>query len=267
VTCTTLVHDVPDSLTDAYLARVGVTRPRAADLAALRELHAAHVSTIPFENLDILLGAGISLDLRRIYAKLVNQRRGGYCFEHNTLFLSVLKDLGFAAAPLEARVRMGSAAVGPRTHMVLSVWIEAEEWLADVGFGGEGPIEPVPMSPDRASDSVHRVVTEGTQRVLQMRSGGGWIDLYAFLPQSVHPVDFEVANWYTSTYPQSRFVRTLTAQRTTRDVRYVLRYPTYTEIRGGEVRTREISRSELVPLLRDVFLIDVPADARFSAID
>lgn len=262
------MHDIrPVNPTDAYLARISVTRPREPGLAALRELHAAHVSTIPFENLDILLGAGISLDLDRIYAKLVNKRRGGYCFEHNSLFLSVLNDLGFTAEPREARVRIGSTAIRPRTHMVLSVSIGAEEWLADVGFGGEGPIEPVPMSPHRPSDSMHRVMTEGSQRVLQMRSGDAWIDLYAFLPQNVHPVDFEVANWYTSTYPDSPFVRTLTAQRTTRDVRYVLRYPTYTEIRGADVRAREISRSDLVPLLRDVFLIDVPDDARFSAID
>ena len=251
----------------SYLTRIGVTRPPGPTLAALRELHAAHVSAIPFENLDILLGAGISLDLERIYAKLVTKRRGGYCFEHNTLFLSVLRDLGFSAAPLEARVRIGSTAVRPRTHMVLVVRVGEDEWLADVGFGGEGPIEPVAMSPDRPSDLVHRVVPEGSGHVLQMRSGGAWIDLYAFLPETVHPVDFEVANWYTSTYPESPFVRTLTAQRTTRDVRYVLRYPTYSEIRGDNVRTREISRRDLVPLLRDVFLIDVPADARFSAID
>lgn len=261
------MHEVTDSLTDAYLARVGVTRPRTPDLAALRELHAAHVSTIPFENLDILLGAGISLELDRIRAKLVDKRRGGYCFEQNTLFLNVLTDLGFRASPREARVRIGSAVIRPRAHMVLSVRIDGDEWLADVGFGGEGPIEPVAMSPDLSPDPVHRVVPEGSGHVLQMHSGDGWIDLYAFLPEAVHPIDFEVANWYTSTYPESPFVRGLTAQRTTRDVRYILRYPTYTEIRAGNIRTREIRRNDLVPLLRDVFLIDVPADARFSAID
>jgi N-hydroxyarylamine O-acetyltransferase len=73
--------------------------------------------------------------------------------------------------------------------------------------------------------------------------------------------------WFTSTYPQSPFVTTLTAQRTTRDVRYILRYPTYSDIRGSEVRTREITRGELLPLLGDVFLIDLPADTRFGAID
>jgi len=252
---------------DAYLTRIGVARPQKATLSALRELHSAHVSAIPFENLDILLGAGISLDLDHIYAKLVGKRRGGYCFEQNTLFLNILREVGFVATPMEARVRIGATAVRPRTHMVLVVRIGEGEWLADVGFGGEGPIEPVAIDARESSDPVHRVVSEGPERVLQIRSAGTWTDLYGFLPQAVHGVDFEVANWYTSTYPESPFVRTLTAQRTTRDVRYILRYPTYSEIRGGDVRTREISRRELVPLLRDVFLIDVPADTRFSAID
>ena len=91
---------------DAYLTRIGVARPQKATLSALRELHSAHVSAIPFENLDILLGAGISLDLDHIYAKLVGKRRGGYCFEQNTLFLNILREVGFVATPMEARVRI-----------------------------------------------------------------------------------------------------------------------------------------------------------------
>ena len=252
---------------DAYLARIGVPHPQEASLPALRTLHSAHVSAIPFENLDIQLGAGIHLDLDHLYAKLVGKRRGGYCFEQNTLFLSVLQAIGFDVTPMEARVQIGATSVRPRTHMVLTVRIGDKDWLADVGFGGEGPIEPVAIPSSDAPDARHRVVVDGRRRMLQLRSGRQWIDLYTFLPEPIHAVDFEVANWYTSTHPDSAFVRTLTAQRTTRDVRYILRYPTYTEMRGDAVRTREIGREELIPLLRDVFLIDVPADARFSAID
>ena len=83
----------------------------------------------------------------------------------------------------------------------------------------------------------------------------------------MQPIDLEVANWFTSTHPSSPFVRTLTAQRATRDVRYVLRYPAYTEIRASGTRTREIARVELLPLLRDVFLIESPANTIFPAID
>jgi N-hydroxyarylamine O-acetyltransferase len=91
--------------------------------------------------------------------------------------------------------------------------------------------------------------------------------MYAFVPEAVHPVDFEVANWFTSTHPRSPFVRTLTAQRSTRDVRYILRYPSYSEIRGGDVITREIGRDELLPLLREIFLIELPHDTTFRVPD
>jgi N-hydroxyarylamine O-acetyltransferase len=257
------------ALLDDYLKRVGLTNPGRPGLDTLRELHAAHVAAIPFENLDILLGHGIHLELDHVRNKLIARRRGGYCFEQNTLFFAILRELGFTVMPMEARVRAGSTALRPRTHMVLAVQVEDRQWLADVGFGGEGLLEPVSMDgePVPSSGLIHRVVEEGDLRVLQMGRGSDWEDQYAFALQPVHPVDFEVANWFTSTHPQSPFVRTLTVQRTTRAIRYVLRYPTYTEIRDSGMLTREISRSELLPLLRDAFLIQLPEDTVFPVID
>jgi N-hydroxyarylamine O-acetyltransferase len=261
---------MPSLLLDGYLRRIGLAAPAGRDIDTLRRLHIAHVDAIPFENLDILLGRGIRLDLDHLQNKLIAQRRGGYCFEHNTLFLAILRDLGFTVSAMEARVRAGSTDVRPRTHMILSVEIDGEPWLADVGFGGEGLREPVPMDREHAvpaSGTAYRVVRERDVRVMQMRRAGAWIDQYAFLPHAVQPVDFEVANWFTSTYPQSPFVRTLTAQRSTRDVRYILKYPAYTEIRESGTSGRVIARDELMPLLRDVFGIVMPLDTLFPAID
>jgi N-hydroxyarylamine O-acetyltransferase len=257
------------ALLDDYLARVNLGAAGPPDLETLRRLHAAHVAAIPFENLDVLLGRGISLDLEALRDKLIAQRRGGYCFEQNTLFLAVLRELGFTAVPMEARVRVGSPLVRPRTHMVLAVQVDLGMWLADVGFGGEGLLEPVAIGGESVTSSglIHRVVEEGDLRVLQMRRGSEWEDQYAFALHPVYPVDFQVANWFTSTYPQSPFVRTLTAQRTTAAVRYVLRYPTFSEIRDSGTQTREINRAELIPLLRDVFLIQLPDHTIFPAID
>ena len=253
-----------------YLERIGLAHAGAPDLGTLRQLHGAHVAAIPFENLDILLGRGVNLALEPLREKLVARRRGGYCFEQNTLFLTILLELGFTAAAMEARVRAGSTVLRPRTHMVVVVQVEGRPWLADVGFGGEGLLEPVPMFPAEPITStglMHRIVEEGDLRVLQMQRGAAWEDQYAFAIQPVHAVDFQVANWFTSTYPQSPFVRTLTVQRTTRAARYVLRYPTYSEIRDTGTLTRDISRAELMPLLRDVFQIDLPDDTVFPAID
>jgi N-hydroxyarylamine O-acetyltransferase len=184
----------------------------------------------------------------------------------------VLRAVDFVVTPMEARVRTASGELLPRTHMVLVVDVEGRSWPVDVGFGGEGPREPVPLSGDAGPPSaglVYRVVREGELFVLQMRHAmrDAWADQYAFLLQAVHSVDVEVANWYTSTHPDSRFVRTLTAQRTTRDVRHLLRYPRYTEIDDRGTRTREICRGDLVPLLRRVFRIDLPDDVRFPVID
>ena len=262
-----------EALLNAYLNRIGIRDAPQADLAGLRLLHERHAASIPFENLDILLGRGIRLDLDSLRAKLIDARRGGYCFEQNTLFATILSSTGLGVRTLEARVRTGASAVRPRTHMVLAVTIDGRDWLADVGFGGEGPIEPVPMD---GTESIaiagfrYRVVSEGALDVLQMQSaarGNVWVDQYAFLRQAVHAVDFEMANWFTSTYPQSPFVRTLTAQRSTRAARWVLRYPSLMTIGESESVTREVGRHELIEVLREVFTIDLPGDTVFPAID
>src|SRR5688572_15229707 len=136
---------------DAYLKRIeysGDLRPSAAVLAAL---HLAHATHIPFENLDVLRGVPIRLDLDSLQAKLVDARRGGYCFEHNLLFSAVLEDLGFAVTRLAARVRQRRSDVAPRTHMLLLVDVDGQTLLADVGFGAEGLLLPVPFGAEEES--------------------------------------------------------------------------------------------------------------------
>ena len=123
---------------DAYLKRIGVVDAGPPDVPLLRQLHAAHLAAIPFENLDILLGRGISLDLEHVFDKLVARRRGGYCFEQNTLFMTMLRELGFAVTPMEARVRSGSTVLRARTHMVLAVEAGERQWLADVPIRIDG---------------------------------------------------------------------------------------------------------------------------------
>jgi N-hydroxyarylamine O-acetyltransferase len=151
----------------AYLDRIGVSRAdsRAPTLDTLRALHLGHSTTIPFENLDVLLGRPIRLDLASLQAKLVEARRGGYCFEHNVLFAAVLEALGFPVTRLAARVYMGPPSPArPRTHMLLRVEVGAEPWLADVGFGRDGLLEPVPFDPGPAVSQVGRDPHSGLGR-------------------------------------------------------------------------------------------------------
>jgi N-hydroxyarylamine O-acetyltransferase len=269
---------------DAYLDRVGHREAARPDLATLRALHRAHVDRIPFENLDIQMGGAIALDAGTLEAKMIRRRRGGYCFEQNRLFASALESIGFAPDTCEARVRQGlprasgstanaaeaslSRTMRPRTHMVLTVRCDGREWLVDVGFGGDGLVEPLVMdgSEVEQAGTVYRMAKEGSLAVFQRRVADAWEDLYAVLPDAVHPIDFEMANWYTSTYPRSPFVLNLTAQRITNGTRHILRNLAYTVARGAESTTREITRAELVPLLRGVFGLDVPEDATFRAL-
>jgi N-hydroxyarylamine O-acetyltransferase len=253
----------------AYLRRIRLETRPAADLAGLRALHLAHATTIPFENLDIQMGLPIRLDLDSLQAKLVRRHRGGYCFEHNTLFLAVLRAVGFDVIPCEARVRLGAMEVLPRTHMLLLVSLEGATWLCDVGFGGEGLLHPVPMDGEAHGQflNTYRVSTEGGLRVLQSHHHGAWEDLYAFVPEARFPIDFEMANHYTSTHPESRFLKTLTAQLPGPEVRRILRNRAYAELRGDQAEGRELAPEELLPTLRETFGIELPEGARFRALE
>lgn len=255
---------------DGYLTRIGYSGLVAPDLATLTGLHRAHVGAIPFENLDIQMGRAVALDTEALQAKMVRQRRGGYCFEQNSLFRLALESIGFAPDRREARVRLGGTdATRPRTHHVLTLSCEGRDWLADVGFGGEGLLEPLALdgSSARQVGTTYRVSTDGEVRLLQRDAAGRWEDLYALMPGIIHPVDLEMGNWFTSTYPRSPFVLTLTAQRIIGDARHVLRNLTYSIARGTTVDVRDITRQELPPLLRDTFGLDIPEDATFRALD
>lgn len=190
---------------DAYLVRIGLSRPQHPNLAALTALQRAHRRAIPFENLDIPLGRGISLDPRAVFAKLVTAGRGGYCFEQNGLFLAALLALGFTARPLLARVWLMATGVPPRTHTLSLVTLDGQEWLADAGFGGSD------VPPMRLEDGA---VTEvGSVRYLLRRDREfGWMlerdgaDQYSFTEERVFPADLEMANHWVATAPASRFV-------------------------------------------------------------
>jgi N-hydroxyarylamine O-acetyltransferase len=259
----------PSTLFDleAYLQRIGYAGPRTPTPETLAGLHLAHATQIPFENLDILLGRPIRLDLASLQAKLVRARRGGYCFEQNTLLAAALEQLGFGVTRLAARVRLGANRVAPRTHMLLRVEAGGEAWLADVGFGGDGLLEPLPLQAGlvvRQYAWSYRLVQEAGLWVLQALQGTSWTDQYAFTLEPQYPVDFEVANHYTSTYPDSIFVRTLTAQRPTPEARWILRNRVLIVQRPeGESRQDIDSDDALLCVLAECFGLDLPPGTRF----
>lgn len=207
------MSDSPTSETidlDAYFTRTGYRGPREATLATLNGIVAAHVQTIPFENLDVLMGRSIALDMRAVQQKLVHEGRGGYCFEQNGLLLAVLRALGFKVQPISARVRIGRTRdmVPPRTHLFTRLEIDGESWLADVGVGGLSPSAALRLELGVEQPTPHetrRIIVENGVYFHQARLGGEWTDVCEFTLEEMPPIDREVANWFTSTHPQSHF--------------------------------------------------------------
>jgi N-hydroxyarylamine O-acetyltransferase len=256
----------PDLDLPAYLARVGLGAAPAPTAAGLAALHLAHATHVPFENLDVLLGRPIRLDRESLQRKLVRDRRGGYCFEQNLLFAAVLEAIGFRVTRLAARVRYRAAKLLPRTHMLLAVEADGVSWLADVGFGGSGPLVPLRLD-DRGEQRqflwAYRIVEEGGARVLQGGGPGGWQDFYVFTAEPQELVDYEVANYYVSTHPDSAFTRTLAAQLPTPEARYLLRNRELTVDRGTGSETRTVADDELPDVLARVFGLTLPSGVTF----
>lgn len=203
---------------DAYLARLGISTALTATVDDLARLQWAHRLAIPFESLDIHLGHGISLAPDAIFAKLVTARRGGYCFEQNSLFARALGAIGFAVRPLLARVWLGDpVAIPPRTHTLLLVTIGGREWIADAGFGASY-YDPMPLAADGASPG-----PDGSQAILTRHPEHGWwlsrrqdgtdSPMYSFTTDPVYDADLALSNHWTATSPESRFVRNVIVSR------------------------------------------------------
>ena len=194
---------------DAYLQRIGCMGETSPTLDALMSLHHAQLYTIPFENFDIQLGRDINLDPEAIFEKIVLQRRGGYCFELNGLFLMALKSIGFDARALLARVHILGAPTG-RVHQLELITIDGTQWIADVGFGADTPRRPILLEFDQIMDhdgqTIRLVKDKKFGTILQCLKEDHWIDLYSFDLEHVCPGDIDLGNYFTSTHPSSPFV-------------------------------------------------------------
>lgn len=210
----------------AYAERITYAGPLSASADTLRALHEAHVFAVPFENLDIHLGRPISLDLEALYRKVVLGRRGGYCFELNGLFAQLLESLGFRVHHLMARVEWGATSVGPQSHRVLLVTVNEQRWLADVGFGGNGLIAPLPLEDNHQTSQYSEMfrLSRGDQGDYRLacRVAESWEALYSFSLERHPPVDYTYANYFHSHSPASIFTQKRICTKPTTDGRIVL---------------------------------------------
>ena len=250
---------------DAYLARIGYAGPRTATIDTLMSVHSLHPAAIPFENLNPLLGWPVSLDPDFLQAKLVSGGRGGWCFEHNTLFRHALEALGFSVTSLAARVLWNAppnSPMGPRSHMLLLVDLGGRLYIADVGFGGNVLTAPLRLEPhieQPTPHEPHRLLPLENGFVLESFLSGEWKSLYRFTTEPQFPADYEVSNWYLCHHPSSFFRQILIGARVTAEGRYALRNNTLAIHRNGKTEKRTLAEPDsLRSSLENDFAIQLP---------
>lgn len=251
---------------EAYLARIGYDGPRAATLDTLTALQALHPAAITFEAIDVLLDRGVDLTPAAIDAKLIGAGRGGYCFEQNNLFRRALLALGFEVESLIARVLWMAGPdtpPRPRSHMALCVSIDGTSWLADVGFGScvlTAPLLFDSAGPQVTTHDTFRLRSVERELRLELRLGDAWQAVYQLSREPQAMIDYEPANWFTSTHPTSYFRRDLVVARTTPQARYTLANNRLSVRRpDGSTERRSLTADELERVLADVFALPVEA--------
>lgn len=241
----------------AYLSRVGA-RVETPDLAGLQRLHEAHVRTFTFDNIDVLLEQHPGVELTDVQAKFVGRGRGGYCFEHATLFAAVLEALGYDVERRLARV--GDVTASARTHCVVSVRLDGTRWLSDPGFG-LSLMRPIPLEDGAEEDHggwAYRMVrvdtpTSGASWELQRQRDGGWELMHTTDELPVQQVDLRAGHHFTSTYPTSHFRHGLMLTRHLTDRHVAVTHEAVTVRRPGQpTEHHELAVGELESLLAEL---------------
>lgn len=256
---------------EAYFTRIGYTGSRVPTLSTLNAISAAHVGAIPFENIDVLRGVPIDLEVGALEQKLVFARRGGYCFEQNTLLLEVLGQLGFRVQPISARVRWGRPRefTPARTHLFVRVELAEGSYLADVGVGSMSLTSALRLDDAGEQATPHeprRILRENGLLYHQARLGDAWHDVNEFTLEEMPLIDRVVANWYTSTHPQSHFRNRLLVARAKPEGRVTLadRELTQRGHDGHAYVTRIADHAELLAVLEAHFGITLPSGTQLA---
>jgi N-hydroxyarylamine O-acetyltransferase len=246
----------------AYLARIGYDGPLTPDRATLAGLLAAHMNSIHFENIDVLLGRSIRLDVESLVEKIVRRRRGGYCFEQATLFDAALRALEFKTTLRTARVTLVLAPdKAPRGHMVVVVELPEGRFIADPGLGGLGCRAPIPLdgAPVEDRGEINQIVFDGRRCVLKIMSGERTVDAWVSGLDEDNWVDFEVANHWFSTHPASPMHQRLMLRAMTPSGRVTVMNRDVTIRANGQVNSQRLEdRTALRRLLQEFLGFDLP---------
>ncbi len=256
---------------NAYFERIGFAGSIAPNLATLELIHALHPAVIPFENLNPLMGKPVALDQASLERKLLAEKRGGYCFEHNLLLMRMLADLDYTVRPLLARVVWNNetGAANPPSHMLLHVEINGQHYIADVGFGGQTLTTPLRLRAGTEQKTPHetfRLTGGEPDWTLEIRIGEDWRALYIFNLDPVEETALAPINERISTSPESPFTRELRVSLSPGERRLKLLNGQFTiQPVEGEAVKREITSIEVLrSVLTEEFGLVLPADERLE---
>ena len=226
-----------------YYDRIELDGPVPVTREGLARLHRAHMHAIPFENFDVLMRQQISTQDDGVFDKLVNRRRGGYCFETNLLLCNMLQAAGFQARLLLGRVMFGTpAGVPARLHALVLAQAEGVEYIVDAGFGSHTPRCPIPLVDGAIVHDCGRTwrLTEDAEfgwRLMDHQPDG-WRDLYVFDLARVYPMDLHLGNHWTATCPISPFLANALVVRHTDEGRLTLLGRRYARYVRSEIDSR-----------------------------
>jgi N-hydroxyarylamine O-acetyltransferase len=244
--------------TNAYLDRINYHGSLAPSAETLRELQLAHLLAVPFENLSIHAKQPIVLADEALFTKIVERRRGGFCYECNGLFASLLRALGFEVAMLSAEVANADGVFGPPfDHMTLMVSLE-QRWLVDVGFG-DSFSEPLLLDEPREQlqgSRAYQIVTDGSLFTLRQRiEDGEWKAQYRFTLQPHKYEDYAEMCRHHQTSPQSHFTMARICSLATEEGRITLSdMRLITTSTNNEKQERNLTgEAEYATILRECF--------------
>jgi N-hydroxyarylamine O-acetyltransferase len=255
----------------SYLKRIGYEGELSVHKSTLDELHLRNVLSVPFENIDVHMGKLVSICTQDVFEKVVENNRGGYCFEVNALFGDLLESLGFNVSYHGSRVWYGynpAQGVRPRAHQILLVELENARYLVDVSFG-KGIILPLDIeleSEQHQYNRNYRVIKDSEFGYkIEEKLGSGWLLLFSFTLETTYPADYEVASYYATHSPNSIFTQKLVCTLPTETGRNTILDGEYSEQCGDRITRQPItSNRQLLDILKESFRIQLPASADFS---
>lgn len=254
----------------AYLADLGLTA--TADIEFLRELQSKHIARYSFNSLAVVLGQDISLEIEAIFSKIVEKQRGGYCFEHNKLVLSVLGELGFDARLLMAKVIYNRDVDVARTHRITLLNLDGDDYIVDTGFGHFGARFPVKLQlglEQDQGDAVYRIIQNShNDYCYQVFKDEAFFTLYTFNLYQYSEAECLPAHFYSHKSPDAAFVNNLVVCRKFYNDILSLRNGDFFRISNNETVTTVITNAkQLHIILTETFELDLDsaiADFLFS---